>query len=185
VARANCPSPRSRQRSSSAAISLTPPSLSRASGCLLELVCEGLDASEQLGEPGHRLALDLAHTLPRDAELLADRFQRLRSVVEAEAKLEHAPFPLGELRQGTPHLQPAQRVDGLVLRIRGERIAEEVAELALVLDADALVQRDRCLGRVEGLVDVLGRELRSLGQLLAGRLATELRPQPPADASEL
>jgi len=46
-------------------------------------------------EPGERLALELAHALPRHAELLADRLERPRLAREAEPQLDHSALLLG------------------------------------------------------------------------------------------
>ena len=40
-----------------------------------------------------RLALELAHALPREPELVADRLERPRVALEAEAELEDARAP--------------------------------------------------------------------------------------------
>ena len=53
-------------------------------------------------------------------------------------------------------------------------VCEEVAQLALVVRADRLVQRDGRLRGAQRLVDVLHRQSRwPLGQLFLGRLAAE------------
>src|SRR2546421_69434 len=73
----------------------------------------------------------------------------------------------------------------LVEGIRGLAVGEEIAELALVVSADRLVQRDRRGGSRERLLDVLQREARRLRQLLLGRLATELDLEPARRARQL
>src|SRR5206468_2315757 len=70
-------------------------------------------------------------------------------------------------------------------RVCGARVAEEVAELRLLLRADTLIQRDRGVRSVERLVHVQEREARSLGELLARRLAVELGHELAPDAGEL
>ena len=94
-----------------------------------------------------RLALELAHALARETELGADRLERPRVALEAEAKLEDAPLALGQRVERLADALLAQRLLGLLERIRGLAVGEEIAELALVVGADALVQRD---GRLRG-----------------------------------
>src|SRR5204862_6395960 len=64
-------------------------------------------------------------------------------------------------------------------------VGEEVAELALVVRADGLVQRDRGLRGAERLVDVLDRETGRLRELLLRRLAAELDLEATGGAAEL
>src|SRR5207247_3322450 len=64
-------------------------------------------------------------------------------------------------------------------------IREQVAELAVLLRADRTVERDRRLGDVERLVDVLQREPRLRRELLARRLPPELELEPVPGAPEL
>ena len=111
------------------------------------------------------------------AQLLADCLERLSLAVETEAQLENAPLVLGQAGECTSHLESTNRVHRLFGGILGARVAEEIPELGLVLGADVLIQRDRRVGGVERLVDVLQREARSLGELLACWLAVELRDQ--------
>ena len=74
---------------------------------------------------------------------------------EAEPQLEDPTLALGQVGDGLPHGATAERVGRLLLGIARGRIAEEIAELAVLIGAEGLIQGDRCLGRVEGLVDVL------------------------------
>src|SRR5215210_272568 len=131
------------------------------------------------------LGLELAHALARDAELLADRLQRLRLAADAEAQLDDPALPLGQRRDRPPHLATPNRVDSLVLGADGRVVAEQVAELPVVLGADGPVQRDVRLDGIERLFDVHELELGLLGQLLASRLAAELGLEPALGAREL
>src|SRR5581483_960695 len=94
-------------------------------------------------EPRERLALELAHPLARQVELLADRLERPRLALEPEAELEDPPLPLRQRVERLAHALPAKRLLGLVEGIGGLAVREQVAELALVVGADRLVQRDR------------------------------------------
>src|SRR3954467_4912821 len=135
--------------------------------------------------PGQRLALELAHALARQVELVADRLQRPRLALEPEAKLEDTPLALRERVERAPDALLAQRLLGLVERIGSLAVGEEIAELALVVRADRLVQRDRRVGGAQRLVDVLHRQPGRLGQLLLRRLAPELDFEPARCARQL
>src|ERR671938_779014 len=143
------------------------------------------DEVAQRAEPGERLALELADALPRQVELVPDRLERPRLALEAEAKLEDAPLPLWERVERAPHALPAERLLGLVERVGGLAVGEEVAELALVVGADGLVQRHRCLRGAESLVDVLDRQAGRLRELGLRRFAPELDLEPARGAREL
>ena len=111
-----------------------------------ELGGDGGELAES-GEALERLALELANALAREPELGADRLERPRIALEPEAQLEDAPLALGERVERLADALLAQRLLGLVERVRGLAVGEEIAELALVVGADALVQRD---GRLRG-----------------------------------
>src|SRR6266550_4567321 len=125
----------------------------------------GLEIAQR-GEPGESLALELPDPLAGQVELVTDRLQRPRLALEAEAKLEDPALPLGQSVERAADSLLAQRLLGLVERIGGLAVGEEIAELALVVRADRLVQRDRRLGGAQRLVDVLQRQSRRLAQLL-------------------
>src|SRR5919112_153534 len=117
-----------------------------------------------------RIALDLAHALAADLQLAADLLQRCRLAVEAEPQLEHTALALRQVPHGLTHRPRTQCLGGLALRIDGVRVGEQVAELALAVGADRLVQRDGRLDRAEGLLDVAQLETGRLRELLARRL---------------
>src|SRR5207247_784004 len=127
-------------------------------------------------EPGQRLTFELADALARQVQLVPDRLERPRLAIEAEAKLEDPPLPLRERVERAPHALPAERLLGLVERVGGLAVGEEVAELALVVGADGLVQRDGRLRGAERFVDVLDRQAGRLRELGLRRLAPELHP---------
>jgi hypothetical protein len=114
-----------------------------------------------------------------------NRLERPRLALEPEAELEDAPLALWKRVERTSDALPAERLLGLVERIRGLAVGEQVAELALVVRADRLVQRDRRVGSPECLVDVLERQAGCLGELLLRRLAAELDLEPSRGAREL
>src|SRR6266545_4102347 len=124
------------------------------------------------------LAFELAHTLARETELVADRLERPRIAFEAEAQLEDAPLALGKSVESPPHALLAQRLLGLVERVDGLAVGEEIAQLTLVIGAHGLVERDGRLRGSERLVDVLDREAGRLRKLVLCRLAPELDFEP-------
>src|SRR5919106_4148701 len=99
------------------------------------------------------LALELADALAREAQLGADCLQRPGLALEPEAQLEDAPLPLRKRVERLADALLAQRLLRLVERVGRLAVREEIAQLALVLGADALVQRDRRLRGRERLVD--------------------------------
>ena len=138
------------------------------------------------GQPRERLALELPDALARQVELVADRLERPRLALEAEAQLEDAPLALGQRVERPADALPAERLLRLVERIGRLAVGEEVAELALVVGADGLVQRDRRVGGAERLVDVLDRQAGRLGELLPSSPRGRARPRagaPRATAS--
>src|SRR4029079_8531526 len=123
--------------------------------------------------------------LARQVDLVPDRLERPGLAVEPEAELEDAPLPLGKRVEGLAHALAAKRLFGLVERIGSLAVREEIAELALVVRADRLVQRDRRVGRAERLVDVLERHASCLGELCLRRLTTEIPLEPARGARQL
>ena len=111
---------------------------------------------------------------------MADRLERPRLALEAEPQLEDAPLPLGERVECAANALAPKRLLRLVERIGRVAVGEEITELALVVGADVLVQRDGRVSRAERLVDVLDREAGRLGELLLGGLAAELDLEPPS-----
>src|SRR3954471_1365714 len=159
----------------------SPRSRSLVRGCL------GSQAGElaQCCEPRQCLAFELPDALARQVELVADRLERPRLALEAEPQLEDAPLALRQSVECLADVLAAERLLRLVERVRGLAIGEEVAEFALVVRADRLVQRD---GRGRGgqcLVDVLQRQARCLGQLFLRRLAAPLPLEPARRARQL
>src|SRR5438876_1094620 len=109
----------------------------------------------QRRQPRQRLALELANPLASQIQLVPDRLERPGLALEAEAQLEDAPLALRQSIECLAHTLPAQRLLGLVERIRSLAIGEQVTELAYVVRTEGLVQRDRRVRGAESLVDVL------------------------------
>src|SRR4051794_39885324 len=155
-------------------------------GCLTPSELRGETGQlAECGEPRERLALELPDALARQVELVADRLERPRLALEAEAQLQDAPLALGERVERPADVLAAERLLRLVERIGGLAVGEQIAELALVVGADRLVQRDRRRGRRKRLLDMLDREACRLGQLFLRRLAPELDLEPARRARQL
>src|SRR5919201_1334459 len=151
----------------------------------LEALRRNGDEVAQRAEPGERLALELPDALARQVELVADRLERPRLALEAEPQLEDPPLALRECVERAPDALPAERLLGLVERVGGLPVGEQVAELALIVRADGLIQRHRSLRATERLVDVLDRQPRRLRELGLRRLASELDLEPARSARQL
>src|SRR5206468_6326395 len=107
-------------------------------------------------EPREGVALELPDALPRQAELLTDRLERGGLGLEAEAELDDAPLPLGQVRDRALHALPANRLDRLLGGIDRGLVGEQIAELRIAVRAEALVQGDgvdgvECLDHVREL----------------------------------
>src|SRR5207253_6699079 len=128
---------------------------------------------------------ELSNALARQVQLVPDRLERPGLAFEAEAQLEDAALALRQRVERTPDTLPAKRLLGFLERIRGVAVREEISQLAFVVGADRLVQRDGRVRRAERLFDVLHRQARRLGELLLRRLAAELDLEPARRAREL
>src|SRR5437660_7718892 len=121
-----------------------------------------------------RLRLDLADTLARHAELLADFFQSVVGVhADAEAHAEHA-FFAGRQRGQNPRRGLTQV--GLDRGVDGEDrvlVLDEIAEMRVFLVTDRRLQRQRLFRDLEYLAHLLQRHAEFLGQLLRGRFAAD------------
>src|SRR6266508_169160 len=91
----------------------------------------------------------------------------------------------GKSVESPPHALLAQRLLGLVERVDGLAVGEEIAQLTLVIGAHGLVERDGRLRGSERLVDVLDREAGRLRKLLLRRLAPEFDLEPARGAAKL
>src|SRR5215211_1130029 len=132
------------------------------------------------GQVFEGVCLDLPHPLARQPELAADRLERGRVAVAVQpvAPLHDLALALRQLRDRAPQdvLLEAHRQLLLRRRLLGR---DQLAERALVLGADRLVEaRDRAGGLLH-LAQLLQRPLRVLPDLLLGRLPPELRRQRP------
>src|SRR5262249_55967023 len=150
--------------------SLPPKARSRAmarlpSGSGVEEAPE-LPAPTRMLQLTERLRLDLADALAGDRELLADFFQRVVGVhADAEAHAEHALLAGGQACQDPRGGLAQVRLDRGVKREHGVLVLDEVAQVRIFLVADRRLERDRLLGDLEDLADLLERHQQLLGQL--------------------
>src|SRR6266852_3586403 len=87
-------------------------------------------------QPSQGLAFQLPDALARQVELVPDRLERPGLALETKAKLEDPPLPLRQGVESAPHALATQRLLGLVERIGGLAVGEQVTELALVVGTD-------------------------------------------------
>src|SRR5829696_992716 len=162
----------------------TPASVPVVTASLLGGLAER-DELRALAELAQRALLQLAGALGRDAQLLAGLRQRLGLVVAgAEAHLDDVALGLRELGdRGQERLGLELLLDLLVDRRRLD--GEQVTERGVAVVADGLVERDdRAVGLAD-LDDVGQREVGRVGDLLVGRLVTQLGRQLALDAPHL
>ena len=108
---------------------------------------------ERVLQAGQRRLLELAHPLAGELEHTADLLERQALLaVEAEPELENAALALGQAREGGADALALERLVGLLDRVGGGAVGEQVAELAVTVGADGLVQRNRRLDGVERLL---------------------------------
>src|SRR6478609_8498124 len=151
---------------------------------LLQIVLQ-LAAPARVAELAERLRLDLANALAGHVELLAHFLERPRpAVLQPEPELEHAPLATGQRVEHRLDLF----LEELVRRRLGGRqraaVLDEVAEVRVLLLADRGLERDRLLGDLDDLADLLGRDDdllalgHGLGDLLDRRFTPELLEEP-------
>src|SRR5919197_819020 len=147
-------------------------------------VADALSVGER-AELLQALVLDLPDALARDVECAADRVERPRLLaVEAVAKLEHPPLALGERAEDRPERLALERRLSELVRKRCGLVGEEVAELGLVVVADRLLERDRCLRAPTDVLDLVERHLELVRDLVGRRLASTLGAQLPLRAKD-
>src|SRR5207253_3745184 len=112
------------------------------------------------------VALHLPDTLAAYLQLAADLLQRGRLAVEAEAQLQHSTLTLRQTSNGLAHRLGTHGLGRFGLGIDSGWVGEQVAELALAVGADRLVQRHRRLDGAERLLDVPQLEAGRLGEVL-------------------
>src|SRR3989442_9496691 len=152
---------------------------------LLQVVLQ-LAAPARVAQLAQHLRLDLTEPLSRHVELAADLLECAgAAILETEAQLQHAPLAAGEALQHALDLLLEQLVRRRVARRERLVIGDEVAEMAVLFLADRRLERDRFLRDLHDLADLVRGDEHPLGDLLRGRLATELLKEPARDADEL
>src|SRR2546425_680403 len=152
---------------------------------LLQVVAELLRA-RRVAQLAQRLGLDLADALARDAETLAHLFQRpLVAVDQPETQLQHAPLAWRERVEDVFDLRVEHGERGRVRRRDCLTVLDEVAEVRVFLLSDRGLERDRVLGDLHDLANLLGSDPHLLADLLVTRLAAQLLEQPARYADQL
>ena len=125
-------------------------------------------------QPDERGLLRLADALPGQPSS-ADRLERQASPSKPKRSSRRRRSRSRQLGEG--EYAPTRRAgdSSASSRDRGARVGEEIAELAVAVVSDRLVQRDGRLDRLERLLDVLEREPGRLRELLDGRLRGRAR----------
>src|SRR4029077_6128314 len=132
------------------------------------------------------LVLDLADPLARHVERAADLVERPRlPAVEAVAQLEHLALPRRERAEDRAQRLATHRDLGRLVGKRLGLIGEEVTELRLLLVADRLLERDRCLRAPLDLLHLLHRKVEVDGDLERRGLARELGTELALRAADL
>ena len=105
-----------------------------------------------------RFCLNLADALARDAELLADLFQRVIGVhANAKAHAQHALLTRGQAgkhpRRGLAQIGMDRRIKWLDSIL----VLDEIAQMAVCLVADGRLKGNRLLGNFQHLADLVDR----------------------------
>src|SRR3989449_2286162 len=133
-----------------------------------------------------RLGLDLADAFARHAELTADFLQRAgAAVIQPKAQLQHLALTWGERLQDVFQLLLEHGKRCRLGRGQGVLILDEIAQMTVFLFTDGRLQGDRLLGNLDDFAHTLHREAHRGGDLLRGRLTTQLLQQGARDADEL
>src|SRR5439155_17876516 len=105
----------------------------------------------------------------------ADLVERARMLAaEPVTQLEHAALAVAQVLERLAQRFLGEDLGGALVRRLGALVGDELAELGLLLVADGLLERDRCLSGALDRVDLLRGDARGLGDLLGGRLAAQL-----------
>src|SRR5581483_1833089 len=149
-----------------------------ATGRLLVAQVEGELGGERAQLP-ERPRLELAHALARDAELAADRLERLRLPArEAEPALEDVLQPRLEPLERGGELGRLQALGGRALRLLHALVLDQVGVQAVAV-ADGRLQADRVLDQLEKLPHALLGKAALRGDLRQRRVAVQLLRQDP------
>ena len=139
-----------------------------------------------MAELAQGLGLDLADTLARDVELLADLLQGPGpAVVQTEAQAQHL---LLALREGPQDLVELLLEQGEGGGVRGDGhvvVLNEITEVAVLLLADGRLEGDRLLGDLDDLTHALDGDVHLVRDLLGSGFAAQLLQELSAHAHQL
>src|SRR4051794_28532462 len=131
----------------------------------VEVVAQDLGTAG-MAQLGHGLGLDLPDAFAGDAVHLADLVECAGLTVgESEPQPHHAGLALGQRFEHRLQLVLQQRERHRVHGHHGLTVLDEVAELAVALIADRLVERDRLTRVLLDLQHLLRRDVHFLGKL--------------------
>src|SRR5438034_1366667 len=137
-----------------------------------------------MAQLAERLGLDLANPLAGHVELAADLLEGSSpAVLQPEPELEDAPLAAGQGVQDGLNLLLEKLMRRCLRRCQRAPVLDEVAEVRILFFADRRLERDRLLGDLDDLADLLRGDLDLLA--LRHRLGDLLHRRLPADADEL
>ena len=120
------------------------------------------------------LRLDLADALARHVELFSDLFKRPGETVgQAEPVIQHLTFAVGQRRQDFLEAFLQHRVGGLLRRIFGGRIGNEVAVFRVVVVAYLALKGNGLLRHAVHRAHLVGLHLHLGGEFRLGGLSPE------------
>ena len=126
-----------------------------------------------------RLGLDLPDALARDAELLADFFERARvAVAEAEAQFQNFPLAFVQAAKHIAQFVLEQAEARHVERAFGGLVLDEIAEVRVLAVADGRLQRDGLLRHFQNGAHAVHGHLHFVGDFLRRRFAAKILQQP-------
>ena len=127
-----------------------------------------------------RLGFDLADTLTRDVEFLANLFEgAISAVLQTKAQLQAPSSPRGvKRRQDILQLLLEQGVGSGICRSRCIRVLRnEIAQMAVLLFADRRFQRNRFLCNAHDLADLVDRHIQFFCDFLRCRIVSVFMQQ--------
>src|SRR2546422_940649 len=133
-----------------------------------------------------RLGLDLPDAFAGDCEVLADLLQGvLAAVGEAEAQAQYLLLAGRQRVQDLVGLLAQGEADDRLHRRHHLLVLDEIAQVAVLFLPDGRLQRDRLLGDLEDLADLVHRHVHLLGDLLRRGLAAQLLDELAGGAVQL
>src|SRR3954452_1640701 len=133
-------------------------------------VLQGLRLGQAL-ELLQRVVLDLTDPLAGHAECAADLLEGAWMLaLQAEPQLDDLALTLGEGVERPLDVLLAERHRGRVEGRRGGLVPDEIAQLALLLLADRLLEADRQLRHAQDLAHLVGGHVELAGDLLRPRV---------------